>query len=222
MNLLKTHWPSFVILGLFVWGFVFNKPGCNNNNSSTGSKRDTVVTSHTEFIQGPTQYVDRYIPVSSGNQQPVIIPQPYQPSTNYEQLIKQYNDLANKFLSITTYKDSIPLKDSLGNRVGVVNLEDAVSENQIKFRKPSYTLAFPHTYTVNNITYTKGPKFQLYYGLGLTGNQVQFVNGGNIGVLVKSRKEQIYQLNAGIINYNGLYKPQFGIGSYFKLSFGKK
>lgn len=214
MNFIKTNFLTVILLGLVVLLFILTKPfGCGNNKPS-------VVTTHdTQYVAQPPVYIPQYIPTQTSSQQPIIIPPQYIPSTNSDELLKQYIEVTNKYLAVNTYKDSIQLKDSSGNRVGVVNLEDVVSENQLKSRKPSYQLTFPHYYTTTTIT--NPPKNQFFIGGGLTGNQAQIINGVNVGLIWKNKKDQLYGIHAGAISLGNVITPEFEISTYWKIKLGK-
>lgn len=174
------------------------------------------VKTETVYVQQPPVYIPQYVPVPHNVQTPVIIPPSYQPSTNLDSLLKQYNQLATKFLEVKTYKDSIELKDTSGKKVGIVNIEDVISENTLKSRKPSYQLNFP----VTTITITNPPKLknQIYVGGGILGNQKDFVNGGKIGLYLKNRKDQMYGISAhAVTNYPVIYSLE----AYWKIKLKK-
>lgn len=217
MTFLKNNWLAALALFLFLW-LMFKPAGCGPN---IGNGKDTVrVETHTEYIPQPPIQIPVYMPTQSSSQAPIIIPPSYQPSKDYETLIKQYNDLANKFLAVNTYKDSITLKDTSGMRVGVVNLQDVVSENQLKSRSPSYQLSFPHTTTT--ITLREPPKNQVFFGGGLSGSPTFPVNGVDLGLIIKNKKDRVYDFKAGMRSYNGsTFQPNFQIGTYWKIKFHK-
>jgi hypothetical protein len=196
---------------------MFKPVGCGPN---IRAGKDTVrVETHTEYIPQPPVQIPVYIPTQSSSQAPIIIPPSYQPSANYEALLKQYNDLANKFLSVNTYKDSITLKDTSGTRVGVVNLQDVVSENQIKARNPSYQLSFPHTTTT--ITIKDPPNRQLFLGFGLSGMPLLPVNGADLGLVYKNKQDHLFEFKVGARALGPTIQPNFELGTYWKIKFHK-
>lgn len=191
---------------------------CGNDASSIPVP-DTTTKTNTVYIQQSPVIVPQYIPVPGNSQAPIVLPQNYQPSQNLEALIKQYNDLATRFLTINTYKDSIELKDSLGKKVGIVNLEDVVYENEIKSRKPSYQLKFPHTTTTITIKEPYKLKNQVFIGGGVLGTQNSLVKGGKVGVYLKNKKDQLYGISAHkVTNYPVIYSAEL----YWKIRLGKK
>lgn len=205
---------------LIIAGFIiFGIRSCGSNGSTTNRpKSDTTFTSHTEYVVQPPQVIPQYIPIQSSSQTPIVIPSQYQPSQDLATLIKQYNELASKFLAQNTYKDSISLKDSSGKTVGVVKLEDMISENQIKSRKPNYQLWFPvttNTVTINN--YPKS-KAQFYFGGSIAGSQEKILESIGAGIIYKSKKEAMWGAK---VNYNLAGKVNYELSRYFKLSLRK-
>lgn len=206
----------FLIILVLVLFILFRPSGCGNP-LPWEKTRDT--TTKVIYEPQPPVYIPVYAPQQSGSTSyPVLIPPSYQPSQDLARLTEQYNQLVRDFLASKTYRDSIQLKDSSGNRVGVVNLEDVVSENEIKSRKPDYQLTLPHTYTT--ITVKDPPRTQLFYGAGVTGNTIAPVNGLYGSLALKNKKDRIFTLQAGGQIYNGKIVPQFGLSSYWKI--GKK
>lgn len=217
---IKNNWISILLLLVFLW-VMFKPSGCGPDLPwEKQPTRDTVTS--TVYVPQPPVYIDRYTPIQSGaTSYPVIIPDSRQPATDITALTKQYNELIREFLASRTYRDSIQLKDTSGRRVGVVNLVDVVSENKIQSREPNYQLSFPHTTTTITIREPYQPRNQLFIGGGLTGNTVSPVNGVNIGLLYKTKRDRIFNVTAGGQAYDGRLVPQFGLSSYWKLSFKK-
>lgn len=154
----------------------------------------TEVKTETVYVPQAPVYIPQYVPVPHNVQTPVVLPPSYQPSKDLETLIKQYEELAKKFLEVKTYNDSIELKDTSGTKVGTVTLQDIISENSIKSRNPSYQLNFPHTTTT--ITKYAPLRNQIYVGGGILGNNDKLISGANLGIYLKNRKDQLYGISA--------------------------
>lgn len=217
MNFIQTNWLSLIILALVIFLFFSRNPfGCNPPEKP---KIDTVTTTKTEYIPQPTQYIPVYIPSQTGSQPPIVIPPNYQPSRDYEALIKQYNELVQKYLAVNSYKDSIKLKDSSGVDVGTVNLQDVISENAIKSRDVNYKLKFPVTTITNTITIREPyvPRNQLYVGGGLTGTTSMPVNGAAAEIWWKNKKDQMYGVDIGAMSIGGKIQPVYGIKTLWKI-----
>ena len=207
---------SLIVLALVAVLFLSRDPlGCKSRPIVTS---DT--TTKTVYITQPTVFVPQYTPQQSGSVPIINIPPSYQPSTDDKALRKQYDELVRKFLATNKYKDSITLKDSSGKRVGVVNLEDEVNENQLKSRKPNYQLSFPHTTTV--ITNTLEANRQLYLMGDISGTKDQLVNGGSAGLMYKDKKDKVFYAKAGIQSFNNKVYPQVSIGTAWKINLRKK
>lgn len=88
-----------------------------NNDATSPQKPDTVTT--VQYIPQPPVYIPQYIPIPSQSQTPIVIPPNYLPSEDSKKLLEQYKELVERFLTQKTYKDSIELKDTSGNKVGV-------------------------------------------------------------------------------------------------------
>lgn len=186
------------------------------NNDATGTQKPDTTTK-TVYITQPPVYIPMYVPAPSNSQTPIIIPPNYKPSEDSQKLLEQYKELVNKFLTQNTYKDSIELKDTAGNKVGIVNLEDVVSENVIKSRKPSYQLNLPHTTITIREPYKL--KNQVYIGGGVLGNQNQLISGAKAGIFLKNKKDQLY----GVEIQKQIGVPiTYSTAMYWKLRLGKK
>lgn len=136
-------------------------------------------------------------------------PKEYLPDTNYASLVLQYNKLVDKFLDSNIYQDSIKI-DSIGH----VYVKDTVSSNLLKGRSYFYSLKYPiiNTYT------TSPPKNQLYYGGGVIGSPVEIINNIQLGVLLKTKRDRIVGINAGI---NSQGTITYGVSSYWKIKLKK-
>lgn len=219
MEWVKKNILSLIIIALVIL-YGLSLKTCNFFGQQSAPKADTVFSSHTEYVQQPPQIIPQYIPMPSSSQQPVFIPQQYRPDTTLNGVLRQYIDLLNKFLAKNNYIDSVVLKDSAGKRVGVVKLEDQISENQFTYRKPSYQLSFP--VTTNTITITKPAKKrnEIYFGGLIEGSTKNVLNAAGLGLLLKTKRDAVwgfnakYQFNNQAINYE--------LSRYFKISFRKQ
>ena len=216
MSWVKNNILSLLIIVLFILYGV--KTGCGGFSDSGKPKADTIFTSHTEYVQQPPQIIPQYIPMPSSVQAaPIILPAQYKPDTTMNGLLRQYIELLNKYLAKNNYIDSVVLKDSAGKQVGVVKLEDQISENQFVYRKPSYQLSFP--VTTNTITITKEAKKrnQLYIGGVLEGSTKTLLNSAGLGLLFKTKRDAIWGINAKYQFQN--QSINYELSRYFKLSF---
>lgn len=207
---------GIILVGALFLIFWFN--GCGKTGENPKNTHDTTTVTH-QVLQ-PMIINPPYQPQQQGNTVfPINIPAQYNPSADIAELTKQFKELANNYLAIKKYADSITLKDSAGNRVGVVNLNQTVSENTLKETQSSYQLYFPKTITtITNTIYPK-PKNQWFFGgqVGSTFGNPQI--SVDIGLLLKNKKDNILQV---IVGYNlGARQFEGKIGYYQKISLRK-
>lgn len=216
---------NFAILVAATIFMVFYFNGCGNKQ---GQGKPTIDTTVRQILQ-PIVINPPYTPQQAGNTVYVPIPQNSQqviPASTMAELIEQVKqlsksreDLAREYYAIRNYNDSITLKDTAGNRVGVVNLKQTVSENILKSTQPTYQLIFPET----TITKTIPAKLknQVFFGATVQ-SPINSPKIGQIdlGLLLKNKKENILSLSG---TYD-LQSNQSGIrvGYYQKLSFKPK
>lgn len=213
-NFIKTNFLSLLVLALFLF-ILFRPSGCGGNDDLK-EKRDTVIIR--EYYHQPVVNIPPYIPVESKPvSYPVVIPPSYNPSGDIAKLTEQYNNLLKEYLAVRSYQDSVVLKDTSGNRVGVVNLNDEISENKFKSRQPSYQLSFPSTTTTITIREPYVPRNQIYAGFGISGNQISLVDGAYVGLMFKNKKDRVFGASAGVLLVNGKIQPQFGLSTYWKI-----
>lgn len=208
MDFVKSNFIGLIaiVLFLFLW---LSK--CNGNNGNGSGTKDTLtVKTETVYVPQPPVYIPQYIPVATGSQAPIVIPPSYQPSGNYEALLKQYNELVNKHLTTNKYDEKFPLKDSSGNNVGEFNTHMQVQENELKTIGADYKLNFPHTTT----TITIADNYRRFYAGGsLTGGYPTLVNGVSGDLLYKDKKDKFYGIGGGVITI-----PDRGLVPYGKIS----
>ena len=179
-------------------------------------------TSKTQYVPQPIIINPPYVPQQNGSTVYMPIPgynQPVTPGKDIATLTGQVMELNSKienlakdYYAIRHYSDSIQLKDTSGNRVGVVNLDQTVSENILKETRPSYQLTFPHTTTTITNTISKN---QVFFGAGVQSplSPMKF-NEVDLGLLFKNKREDILGIGG---TYN-LPNAAPGIRiSYYKL-----
>ena len=203
---------NFVVIAALVV-FFFWHTGCGTKVYVPQNTPDT--THNTVQVPQPIVIMPQYPPQQHGNTVfPINIPPQYNPSQDLAKLTEQYNELVKQFLATKTYKDSIQLKDTAGNRVGVVDLTQVVSENTLKSTQPTYQLSFPHTTTtITNTIYPK-PKNQVYVGIGVE----SLINSPNfkqvdLGFMLKNKKDNVI----GLSGFYDLQQKEPGIRvSYYQ------
>ena len=136
----------------------------------------------------------------------------YTPSTNIDTCTTRFNNLLQEFSKKTTYQDVIKL-DSLGT----ITIIDTLWANKLGKRTYFQDIKIPIVTKTITITKQADPVRQLYIGCNLFANdqQLDFVTPG---LIYKTRKDHIYQLNVGI-NFDGTIT--YGAGMYWKIKLKK-
>lgn len=161
--------------------------------------KDSTITRQPQIIKTIT------VPVEQWNTE-------YLPDTSSMAiLVKQYNELANKFLALNISVDSIAV-----DTIGKVYITDTVTNNVIKNRKLSYNLKFP-TIT-NTIILPEPKKTQWYVGGTIQGEQGAIISQINANLLIKNKKDQIFGGSVGLNNSGAL---QIGLSSFWKIKLRK-
>lgn len=97
---------------------------------------------------------------------------------------------------------------------------DIISENTIQDRNIQWNFKIPTIYNTKIVK--ELPKNQLYTGLVLNFDMMNFINSIGTGVILKTKRDRIYQLNAGLSNsITGETVPFVGGGLYWKIKFRK-
>lgn len=214
---------NFAILLIGTLFLIFYFGSCNNKAILKPTHDTTTVTTQ---VPQPIVIVPPYQPTQNGSTVYVPIPQNAQgviPASTFDGLLQQVKDLStrietlgNNYYAIKHYEDSIQLKDSSGKRVGVVNLNQTVSENTLKSTQPTYQLSFP--YTIKTITNTiPAPlKNQVFVGIGTESvlNKIN-IQGVDLGLLLKNKKDNVFSLSG---TYDLQTKqPGIQVGFYKKI-----
>ena len=202
LDYIKKNFFNVVILVLVA---VILLQKCNGNKVPTEKpsvKRDTIwVVKQNVIITKPT--LVKTIPGKSGTD--------YIPDPNYAKLVLQYTKLVEEHIALNVYKDTIKI-DSIGH----VYINDTVSKNNITYRKVAWDLKYP--IITKTITLPPLKTNQIYYGGGLQGGQDQLINQFNVGVLLKTKTDQIYNVYTGL-DTNG--QVQVGLQAYWKIKLRK-
>ena len=128
--------------------------------------------------------------------------------------------LLKDYYSKVLYKDVLVLPDSLGT----VALTDTISQNRILGRTFNANV---RERTIREELIVKEPaKTQLYYGLNGVFNKADLVSAVGVGLILKTKKDKIYQFNLGVNNRttdgtNGSFSPYVGFGTYWKIKVKK-
>jgi len=128
--------------------------------------------------------------------------------------------LLHDYFAKNIYKDTLQLPDSLGT----IAMIDTITQNKILGRTFNASVK---QRTIKETTIVKElPKTQAYYGLTGGFNKADVVSNIGAGLLIKTKKDKIYNLGIGVSNRvtdgtNGTLSPYIGAGVYWKIKFKK-
>ena len=204
---------NYAIILLVIVGFlVISRLGCNNGlGFFEKPKADTVIVRDTAW-QIHDSIITKKMTVKETIYDIDTLPPQYIPDTNYPALKAQYELLVQQMLSKNIYADTLKL-----DTLGYVAIADTVQENKLQNRGIHYNYKIPTITEKITITKEAPKKNQVYMGGGVNFNKTLMPQGLEVGLILKTKKDQIYNLSAGSdINGNVLY----GFQSYWKI--GKK
>jgi len=122
---------------------------------------------------------------------------------------------------IKDYFSKYEVKDTLFlEGLGKGYITDIISQNKIESRNIKWDYKIP---TVLDTKIVKElPKNQLYLGLNTNFDRANVVNSVGAGVILKTKRDRIFQLNTGIANsITGETQPFIGGGIYWKIRLRK-
>jgi hypothetical protein len=123
-----------------------------------------------------------------------------------------------------TYKFSKDVLDENGKKpqasLGYGVITDVISQNKIQSRDIKWNFQIPTIYDTKIVK--ELPKNQVYMGLNTNFDRVNVVNSVGGGVILKTKRDRIYQLNTGLSNsITGETQPYLGGGMYWKIKIKK-
>jgi hypothetical protein len=124
------------------------------------------------------------------------------------------------YLAKIIYKDTLHLPDSLGT----IALTDTITKNRILGR--TFNAKVKQREIKETMIVKELPKTQVYYGFTGGFNKTDVVSNVGTGLLIKTKKDKIYQLGIGVANRvvdgsNGKLSPFIGGGIYWKIKIKK-
>jgi hypothetical protein len=128
--------------------------------------------------------------------------------------------LLKDYYSKVLYKDVLVLPDSLGT----IAVTDTISQNKILGR--TFDAKVKQREIKETLIVKELPKTQVYYGLTGGFNKADVVSNVGAGLLIKTKKDKIYNLGIGVANRvsdgtNGTLSPYIGGGVYWKIKLKK-
>jgi hypothetical protein len=122
---------------------------------------------------------------------------------------------------IKDYFSKYEVKDTLLlEGLGKGYITDIISQNKIESRNIKWDYKIP---TILDTKIVKElPKNQLYLGLNTNFDKANVINSVGVGVILKTKRDRIYQLNTGLSNsITGETQPYLGGGMYWKIKIKK-
>jgi DNA-binding Lrp family transcriptional regulator len=131
------------------------------------------------------------------------------PDTNYARLKEQYMALLQLYMNKLVYSDTIRV-----GTYGYIAVLDTINENKLKYRRTRDNYSIPIVKETKTITKYSPPTRNLFVGGGVLVNNALGVRGAEAGLLLKTKKDQLYNIKASVdIDGNVMY----GAGYYYKL-----
>ena len=212
MGFIKTNF-QFLIICLLA-GVIFLERSCS---SKTPDPKPTIITVTDTSWKHLVQPVTNVYPTIT-QKIPYVIGADKKTDTLYQAnpvdsiLRQQYQALRDSLLAKNIYNQVLKYDSSS------VTLSDTISQNRLVGRSYHFDLKYPSVTTTTTIKEPYKPVTQLYIGAGISGNQQQFIQGFNTGLLLKNRKDQVYGVSAGISTQGVL---TYGISTYWKIKLHK-
>lgn len=128
--------------------------------------------------------------------------------------------LLKDYYSKVLYKDTLKLDGDLG----IIALIDTISQNKILGR--IWDAKIRERIIKEELIVKEPAKNQVFYGLNAGFNKEDYVSAIGAGIILKTKKDKIYQLGVGVNNRttdgtNGSFSPYVGAGVYWKIKLKK-
>ncbi len=130
------------------------------------------------------------------------------PASKYEDLLKQYMALGERFFRSNDYKTIFDIQ------YGKITVFDTLKQNELVGTNLISDIIVPEK--IITITKSAPPSRQIYVGGGIVGDPKDLINGAFVGGLYKDRKDRIF--GANVIYDDGL---KYSLSSYWKIKFKK-
>ena len=124
------------------------------------------------------------------------------------------------YLAKVVYKDTLKLDDGLG----FIALTDTITKNRILGR--TFDARVKQREIKETMIVKEPARNQVYYGLNAGFNKEDYISAVGAGLILKTKKDKIYNLNIGVNNRttdgtNGSFSPYVGFGTYWKIKVKK-
>lgn len=205
---MKDKLTGLVILALV--GVLFFQRGCTGHGDGS-RKPDTLVVRDTFWTKHDSIIV-RKVPILK--EIPGDTKYLPQIPDDYESLKEDFSALRATHYAKRIYQDSIAV-----GKYGYIHVTDTVSQNALGKRKTKDDFKIPTVKETTTITKYEEPKRQVYVGGGINMTTGLGLSTAKVGILYKTKKDQIYGINSQI-DMKG--NTTFGIESYWKINLNKK
>lgn len=194
-------------VGLILMVFLLFK-SCNNQKEYASILIDSDTVINNTFIRKDTT-INRVPRVDTVYPYIVrVTDTQWMPSPDYTALIRQYEEIRNKYLGLNVTKDTIPI-----DTIGVVLITDTINQNKIIGRAIVSSLKIPvKTVTITNTNYVPHKNIWMW-GANVGGNQDKFVKQIGADIMLITKKDRGYRVGVKI-GLDG--KPIYEGGIYFK------
>jgi len=197
MKDIKLYFFGFIVIFVIIALLMFKRCTSDNPEAQPTVKtriiyktvRDTVIKTQFKFTTLPGKITTEYLP-----------------SKDYDSLKTQYETMRDDYLASNIYLDTIKL-DSLG----FIKIKDTIQKNKLKSRLVIQDYKLPTV--IKEITLPAKPRTQVYIGGNLYGSKQELLIASP-GILLKTKKDNIYQINAGV-TFSG--QLVIGAGVYYKI-----
>lgn len=190
---------GIIILLLVV---LFQNRSCKQPDVPEPSKIDTVIVYKYihDTIPGEPRFIAAKIDTSIWMKKT-----DFKPDTTYKGLLKQYEELGNRYFTTNTFKTDFKIAD-----YGYISVTDSIYGNWLMNSTIFTDLNIPTT----TITIEKEApkKNEFYFGPQLSMSRTYPISGVYGSALLKTKQDKIYHLSLG---YNG--EAQIMGGLYFKI-----
>ena len=194
----------FIILILMAI-ILFQKDGC----TYIRDKQPEVVTVHDTTWQVHDSLIIKKLKIKETIYETIQTPPEYIADTSYPRLKEQYDSLVVAYLAKNIYADTLKL-----DTLGYVAIADTLQKNSLQNRSYKYNYKIPTIHTTTTITKYAPLKNQLYLGGGIDGNRAVGVTSLSAGLLLKTKKDNIYSVTVGS-NVEG--QISYGFRTFWKL-----
>lgn len=204
MKITKTTVLSAIIGVLFL---IVLLQRCDNKPDGDSGTSDTVVMIVHDTVHDTVQGKPIYI----GGETDTLwqIDPTWVPASKYEDLLKQYMALGERFFRRNDYKTIFEIQ------YGKITVFDTLKQNELVGTNLISDIIVPEK--IITITKDSPPRRQIYVGGGIIGDPKDLINGAFVGGLYKDRKDRIFGANA--IYDDGL---KYSLSSYWKINLKKK